>query len=102
MKTSCQPFPTIKVNDVMLWYNCDGHCYKVRPKLHNINLYLQRGIQKQKEIGSRSKDTGTVGATFILLNCSAPTILEIEEILRIYIFQSLSSVEAAMHHKDAG
>ena len=56
----------------------------------------------QEEIESRSKDTGTVGATFILLNCSAPAILEIEEILRIYIFQSLSSVKAAMYHKDAG
>ena len=38
----------------------------------------------------------------ILLNRSAPTILEIKEILRIYIFQSLSSVDAAMYHKDAG
>ena len=55
---------------------------KVRPKLHNINLYLQIGIQNKKEIELvRSKGTGTVRATFILLNCSASTISEIEEIL---------------------
>lgn len=75
---------------------------KGKAKIAQYQLVFAKRHSKTKGNWIAVKGYGYGWRDVYIAKLFGPTILEMEEILRIYIFQSLSSVEATMYHKDAG